>query len=54
LFIPLQYLLHACILRVSLLFLPILYLAFGPFLDVVVFIAFYSWGMSWSPKLRRS
>ncbi len=54
LFIPLQYLLHACILRVSLLFLPILYLAFGPFLDVVVFIAFYAWGMSWSPKLRRS
>ena len=54
LFIPLQYLLHACILRVSLLFLPVLYLAFGPFLDVVVFIAFYSWGMSWSPKLRRS
>jgi len=47
LFIPLQYLAHACILRVSLLFLPILYFALGPLMDVIVFIAFYSWGMSW-------
>jgi hypothetical protein len=48
LFIPLQYLLHACILHVSTLFLPVLYFAFGPFLDVIAFIGFYSWGMSWS------
>ncbi|MFZ3213100.1 MAG: hypothetical protein WA188_16475 [Terriglobales bacterium] len=47
LFIPLQYLAHACILRVSLLFLPILYFVLGPLVDVIVFIAFYSWGMSW-------
>jgi hypothetical protein len=47
-FIPLQYLVHACILRVSLLFLPILYFAFGPLVDVIVFIAFYSWAMTWS------
>ena len=52
LFIPLQYLLHACILRVSLLFLPILYFVLGPLLDVIVFIAFYSWGMSWSSSRR--
>lgn len=54
LFVPLQYLLHACLLHVSMLFLPVLYFAFGPFLDVIAFIGFYSWGMSWSPKLRRS
>lgn len=47
LFIPLQYLVHACILRVSLLFLPILYFACGPLVDVIVLISFYSWGMSW-------
>lgn len=47
LFIPLQYLAHACILHISLLFLPILYFALGPLVDVIVFIAFYSWGMSW-------
>lgn len=50
LFIPLQYLAHACILHVSLLFLPILYFALGPLVDVIVFIAFYSWGMSWASQ----
>ena len=50
LFIPLQYLAHACILRVSLLFLPILYFALGPLIEVILFIAFYSWGMSWSSQ----
>ena len=48
LFIPLQYLVHACILHVSLLFLPILYFALGPLVDVIIFIGFYSWGMSWA------
>jgi hypothetical protein len=47
LFIPLQYLTHACILHVSLLFLPLLYFVFGPLIDVVVLLGFYSWGMSW-------
>jgi len=50
LFIPLQYLAHACILRASLLFLPILYFALGPLVDVILFIAFYSWGMSWDSQ----
>jgi len=52
LFIPLQYLAHACILHVSLLFLPILYFACGPMVDVIVLIGFYSWGMSW-PSCHR-
>ncbi len=49
-FIPLQYMLHAYILHSSILFMPILYFVFGPFLDVVVFISFYSWGMSWQRR----
>jgi hypothetical protein len=53
-FIPLQYLLHACALHVSMLFLPVLYFAFGPFVDVIAFVGFYSWGMSWSPVGRRA
>jgi len=45
---PMQYLLHAYLLQhLSLLFLPLLYLVFGIFLDVMMFVALYSWGMSW-------
>jgi hypothetical protein len=28
--------------------MPLLYFAFGPFLDVLIFVCFYSWAMSWS------
>lgn len=46
--LPLQFALHTILLwHWSLLFLPIFYLLFGSFLDVMMFIAFYSWGMSW-------
>lgn len=48
LFIPLQALLHAFILQKSILFMPVLYIIFGLPLDILVVIAFYSWGMSWS------
>jgi hypothetical protein len=45
---PMQYLLHAYALHhLSLLFLPLFYLVFGVFLDVMMFVALYSWGMSW-------
>jgi hypothetical protein len=47
LLMPLQYFLHAYVLHESILFMPLLYFAFGPFLDVLIFISFYSWGMSW-------
>ncbi|MGA9528978.1 MAG: hypothetical protein WBS24_12765 [Terriglobales bacterium] len=47
LFVPQQYMLHVYLLHKSVLFMPILYFVFGPFLDVLVFIGFYSWGMSW-------
>lgn len=46
--LPMQYLLHAYALHyLSLLFLPLFYLVFGIFLDVMMFVALYSWGMSW-------
>lgn len=45
---PMQYLLHAYALHhLSLLFLPLFYLVLGAFMDVMMFVAFYSWGMSW-------
>jgi hypothetical protein len=47
LFVPHQYLLHVYLLQGSVLFMPVLYFVFGPFLDILVFIGFYSWGMSW-------
>lgn len=48
LFVPHQYLLHVYLLHGSILFMPVLYFIFGPFLDILVFIGFYSWGMSWT------
>ncbi|MBV9609750.1 MAG: hypothetical protein JO187_09350, partial [Acidobacteria bacterium] len=57
LFVPLQYALHVYLLHQSILYMSVLYFAFGPFLDVLVFISFYAWGMSWTssrvPKDRR-
>lgn len=52
-FIPLQVLVHGwLILHGSLLLLPPLFLVFGLLLHVMVFVAFYGWGMSW-PAARR-
>ncbi len=49
--LPLQYLLHAnLIAHGSLLFMPLLYLMFGLFVDVMAFVALYSYGMSWRFK----
>lgn len=50
LFVPMQYLAHAYLIHTSVLFMPVVYFAFGPFLDVLVLIAFYSWGMSWRTR----
>ncbi len=47
LLVPHQYLLHVYLLHGSILFMPLLYFAFGPFLDILAFVGFYSWGMSW-------
>lgn len=53
LFLPLQLLLHARLLQESILFMPVLYVAFGLMLDVLVVIGFYSWGMSWESRKTR-
>ena len=51
--LPMQYLAHALILHhFSLLFLPILYLVFGIFIDIMMFVALYSWAMSWESPGR--
>lgn len=47
LFVPHQYIMHVYLLHASVLFMPVLYFVFGPFLDILAFIGFYSWGMSW-------
>jgi hypothetical protein len=47
-FLPFQILLQALVLQHSLLFMPVLYIVFGIALDVMLIIAFYSWGMTWS------
>ncbi len=46
-FLPFQILLQALILQKTVLFMPLLYIVFGMPVDVLVIIAFYSWGMSW-------
>jgi hypothetical protein len=47
LFVPQQYMLHIYLVHASILFMPVLYFVFGPFLDILAFVGFYSWGMSW-------
>ena len=54
LMIPMQFLAHAYALHhTSLLMLPLLFFVFGLPLDVMIFIAFYSWGASWKNRLYR-
>lgn len=48
---PLQYMAHALILHhLSLLYLPLLFFVLGLPLDVLLFIAFYGWGVSWRSR----
>lgn len=54
LFFPLQYMLHVYILNHSILFMPVLYFAFGPFLDVLIFVCLYSWAMSWRSRSQKA
>ena len=52
---PLQFLIQAYFIHhFSLLFLPAFYLLLGTPLNVMVFIAFYSWGMSWEERGERA
>jgi hypothetical protein len=47
-FFPVHILLQATILQKSVLFMPLLYIVFGLPVEVLMIIAFYSWGMSWA------
>jgi len=47
LFLPLLILLQAMVLQKSVFFMPVLYIVFGLPVEVLMIIAFYSWGMSW-------
>ena len=47
LFLPVQVLVQAMVLEKSVLFMPILYIVFGLPVDILIILAFYSWGMSW-------
>ena len=47
LFLPLQVLLQALFLQNTVLFMPVLYIIFGMPINILIIIAFYSWGMSW-------
>ena len=54
-FIPLQFTAHAVVMyHGSELWMPLLFLVFGLPLDVLIFIVFYSWGMSWEGNLARA
>lgn len=51
-FLPLQGLVHALlIVKFSLVAMPVLLLLFGILLDVMIFVAFYGWAMSWPSAL---
>jgi hypothetical protein len=51
--IPFKYALHAIILHVGgMIYLPILFVLFGLPIEVMIFIAFYGWGMSWKGRTQ--
>jgi hypothetical protein len=54
LFLPLQVLLQALVLQTTVLFMPVLYIVFGMLMNVLLIIAFYSWGMTWSFRTARA
>ncbi|MBN2171751.1 MAG: hypothetical protein JW819_10585 [Candidatus Krumholzibacteriota bacterium] len=55
LLVPMLFLAHAWLIHnLSLLFMPFLFLIFGLPLEVLVFIALYSWAMSWHGDLDRT
>jgi len=53
-FIPLQALVHlAIVLRASAVVMPVLFLLFGLLPDVLIFVAFYGWALSWRGEFER-
>ncbi|MFZ0283754.1 MAG: hypothetical protein WAL32_00865 [Terriglobales bacterium] len=52
-FLPFQVVAQALVLQKTVLFMPVLYIVFGMPVDVLLIIAFYSWGMTWSFRRAR-
>jgi hypothetical protein len=51
--VPLQYAIHAYVIHhLSLLFMPLMFFVFGLTVNVLVFISFYAWGVSWRHPMR--
>lgn len=48
LFLPFQVLLQALFLQKTVMFMPMLYIIFGMPINILIIVAFYSWGMTWS------
>ena len=54
LFLPMQMLLQALFLQKTVLFMPVLYIIFGMPVNILMIVAFYSWGMTWSFRKGRA
>jgi hypothetical protein len=54
LFLPLQILLQGLFLQKTVLFMPVLYIIFGLPVNILIIVAFYSWGMTWSFRTGRA
>ena len=54
LFLPLQVLFQALFLQKTVLFMPVLYIIFGMPVNILIIVAFYSWGMTWSFRSAKS
>lgn len=54
LFLPLQVLCQALFLQKTVLFMPVLYIIFGMPVNILIIVAFYSWGMTWSFRSANS
>ncbi len=52
-FIPLQAMVHIwLVLHATALVMPVLFFGFGLVLDVLIFVAFYGWALSWRGELE--
>ena len=54
LFLPFQVLLQALFLQKTVMFMPMLYIIFGMPINILIIVAFYSWGMTWSFRSANS
>jgi hypothetical protein len=53
-FVPFQVLFQALFLQKTVLYMPLLYIIFAMPADVMIIVAFYSWGMTWKFREQQS